>query len=222
VVAADRAAIVSGEDYELEYRVLAADRRVVWFREIVRVEADLDGRTRRLRGVMVDITAQRESDDARLGLEEQLRHSQKMEAVGQLAGGIAHDFNNLLTAICGYSEFALSRLDDSSAELRGDIEEIARAGERAAQLTRQLLAFSRRSRVRTFHAESDLRTARLSRTRGKLLVVTTALVVPTIRQPLHVVVDATSVRVHGQGDPMCAGPDVHFKRSGSDKPVYDL
>jgi two-component system cell cycle sensor histidine kinase/response regulator CckA len=150
VVAADRAAIVSGEDYELEYRVLAADRRVVWFREIVRVEADLDGRARRLRGVMVDITAQRErerereSDDARLGLEEQLRHSQKMEAVGQLAAGIAHDFNNLLTAICGYSEFALSRLDDSSAELRGDIEEIARAGERAAQLTRQLLAFSRR------------------------------------------------------------------------------
>jgi two-component system, cell cycle sensor histidine kinase and response regulator CckA len=144
VLAADRGAIVSGEDYELEYRVLAADRRVVWFREIVRVEAGKDGRTRRLRGVMVDVTAQRKSDEARLVLEEQLRQSQKMEAVGQLAGGIAHDFNNLLTAICGYSEFALSRLDGTDAELRGDIEEIAHAGERAAQLTRQLLAFSRR------------------------------------------------------------------------------
>ena len=87
-----------------------------------------------------------ERDDAltrRLILEEQLRHSQKMEAVGRLAGGIAHDFNNLLTAIIGYTEIVLTSLDPTD-DRRADAEEIGRAAMRAADLTRQMLAFSRR------------------------------------------------------------------------------
>ena len=80
----------------------------------------------------------------RLRLEEQLRHSQRLEAVGQLAGGVAHDFNNLLTIIAGRTRFALRELAGTDDGLRTDLEEVAAATERAAALTRQLLAFSRR------------------------------------------------------------------------------
>ncbi len=76
-------------------------------------------------------------------LEEQFRQSQKMEAIGRLAGGVAHDFNNMLTAIIGYSQLVQAQLDDASP-LRHDIEEIEKAGHRAAGLTAQLLAFSRK------------------------------------------------------------------------------
>ena len=76
-------------------------------------------------------------------LEDQLRQSQKMEAVGQLAGGIAHDFNNLLTAITGYSTLGLRHIEENH-RVTGYLEEIKKAGDRAANLTRQLLAFSRK------------------------------------------------------------------------------
>jgi signal transduction histidine kinase/putative methionine-R-sulfoxide reductase with GAF domain len=102
-------------------------------------------------------SARRELED-RERLEEQLIQAQKMEAVGQLAGGVAHDFNNLLTVINGYSDFILRNVD-LSERLREDIEEIRRAGERAADLTRQLLAFGRRQmqELRVFSLNDVLR-----------------------------------------------------------------
>jgi signal transduction histidine kinase/CheY-like chemotaxis protein len=85
-----------------------------------------------------------EANEQREQLELEVRQSQKMEAVGQLAGGVAHDFNNLLTVIIGYADIALMRNPDASAD---EIGEIRRAADRAGELTQQLLAFSRRQMV---------------------------------------------------------------------------
>jgi|GEM_PF-222448 len=84
-----------------------------------------------------------QAEEDKIAIQEQFRQSQKMEAIGGLAGGIAHDFNNLLTVIKGYAELSCLGLDTSDP-LRGNIEEILKASERATNLTRQLLAFSRR------------------------------------------------------------------------------
>jgi two-component system, cell cycle sensor histidine kinase and response regulator CckA len=92
-------------------------------------------------GIVFELFA--EDITERRALEQQLRQSQKMEAVGRLAGGIAHDFNNLLMVISGYSEFLLERLG-SEPQLRAPAQEIAGAADRASSLTRQLLAFSRK------------------------------------------------------------------------------
>jgi two-component system, cell cycle sensor histidine kinase and response regulator CckA len=83
--------------------------------------------------------------EERRELEDQLRHAQRLEAIGRLAGGVAHDFNNLLSVIIGYSDFALARTRDD--ELRRDVEQIRKSADRAALLTRQLLVFSRRQKV---------------------------------------------------------------------------
>jgi two-component system cell cycle sensor histidine kinase/response regulator CckA len=94
-------------------------------------------------GVFFDTYRRQQRQDA---LEEQLRLSQKLEAVGLLAGGIAHDFNNLLVGILGYSELVLGELDLDDPR-RSHIEEVTKAGRRAAALIRQLLAFSRKQRL---------------------------------------------------------------------------
>jgi len=117
--------------------VRRVDGRISW--GIVTVIPTSNSATDEMTGAVVtflDVTERRQ-------LEEQLRQAQKMEAVGRLAGGIAHDFNNLLTAIIGYSQLLLGRLEVGNP-MQDQLEEIKKAGERAASLTRQLLAFSRK------------------------------------------------------------------------------
>ena len=130
--------------FEREYRTKNGETFPVEIRSIV---IEHEGREYDC-GIARDITERKAAEEALRQAEERLHQSQKMEAVGQLAGGIAHDFNNLLTAILGYSDLIL--LDGSSTvdEVRPDLEEIKRAGERARVLTQQILAFSRRQALR--------------------------------------------------------------------------
>jgi PAS domain S-box-containing protein len=125
------------ESYQHERRLLRKDGAEISANVTSSVVRDPDGRPTFAIGMVQDVTRRKQ-------LEEQLRHAQKMEAIGGFAGAIAHDFNNVLTVIETYSSFALQRLGDRDESVREDVEEIRKAGQQAASLTRKLLAFSRR------------------------------------------------------------------------------
>jgi PAS domain S-box-containing protein len=126
----------SGLDFTLEHRALWPDGTVRWLNGAGRVLLGPQGERLRAVGISQDVTE-------RLTLEAQYQQAQKMEAIGRLAGGVAHDFNNLLTAILGHCELLLGDVDAGDPR-RADIDGIQQAGMRAAELTRQLLAFSRK------------------------------------------------------------------------------
>ncbi|HYL35590.1 MAG TPA: ATP-binding protein, partial [Bryobacteraceae bacterium] len=125
-----------GELYQLDFRVVRPDGRMAWIADRGRPEFDPSGKLLRFRGVARDVTKQRE-------LSEQLERAQKMEAIGQLAGGIAHDFNNLLMVIRGNMELVREKAAGNPGSER-TISAVLQAADRAAAITRQLLAFSRR------------------------------------------------------------------------------
>jgi PAS domain S-box-containing protein len=123
--------------YSVEFRAPQPDGSTKWIAAKGRVSRTGDGAPVGMLGIAIDV-----SDRKRL--EQQLQQAQKMESLGQLAGGIAHDFNNLLTVILGFSELLLDQLDPADRRAR-DASEIRKAAESGQRLTRQLLAFSRRS-----------------------------------------------------------------------------
>ena len=131
--------------YECEYRFVRPGGRTIWLHSRVAVTASPDGVI--FEGLAADVTARRE-------LEHSLAQAQKLEAIGQLAGGIAHDFNNLLTVILSTSGFLTEELPLGHPS-RADAEEIGEAARRAAALTRQLLAFSRRQPLALTEVDSN-------------------------------------------------------------------
>ncbi len=131
------------EKFIPEEKIIDSSGTVRWLQTIKRPIVSADGSVNQMLGVATDITARKKVEDALHDSEQMLRQAQKMESLGTLAGGIAHDFNNLMTAVTGYSELVLRRMP-AQEPLRVKVQEIKSAGERAAGLTRQLLAFSRK------------------------------------------------------------------------------
>jgi PAS domain S-box-containing protein len=137
--AMEREGIVRGFELRLKRR----DGSLFWARESARTVLDSTGRLLYYEGAVEDISDGKQTEEALRRSEEQLRQAQKMEAIGRLAGGVAHDFNNLLTAILGFSDLLRGQLAPSDPRL-SHVNEIHQAAERAGQLTRQLLTFSRK------------------------------------------------------------------------------
>jgi PAS domain S-box-containing protein len=137
---------MTGEILGNEYEALRKDGST--FPAIIHASPVIrEGRPVGLRGIVVDITERKRAEEEREWLQERLRHSEKMEAIGQLAGGIAHDFNNHLSAILGFAEILRERLEDP--ELSRFTDGIIKSCQRSAELTRQLLAFARKGKFLT-------------------------------------------------------------------------
>ena len=134
IVMAAEDASMEGKSFRAEYRMFRRDGKLIWINDSGSLVPGPDGRSL-LHGVLLEVTEQKQ-------LQAHLSHSQRMEAVGQLASGVAHDFNNLLTIIKGYSSLLMEQdLNETDAHAAREIQQ---AAERAAALTHQLLAFSRK------------------------------------------------------------------------------
>ncbi|HWC58315.1 MAG TPA: ATP-binding protein, partial [Verrucomicrobiae bacterium] len=146
---------------------------------------DAHGRPTQMRGIIMDITERRQ-------LGEQLRQSQKMEAIGQLAGGVAHDFNNILTVIHGHASLLL--VDKSvSGNAARSAQQIAQAAERAAGLTRQLLTFSRRQVMQPRRLDLNLLVSNMTMMLGRILGEDIALQLNYWHEPAYIKADASMI-----------------------------
>jgi len=133
----------STKGVKAEFRNVKKDGTILWVKGTIQATDQFQG-PRVLLLSCEDITERKQAEEALASSEQQLRHTQKMEAIGTLAGGIAHDFNNILGAILGYSELALAQAK-KEPRLTSYLEEVVTAGHRAKELVKQILAFSRRS-----------------------------------------------------------------------------
>ncbi|MGI8402573.1 MAG: response regulator [Gemmatimonadaceae bacterium] len=167
-----------GPELKEEFRVVWPDGTIHWVAGQGRMIRDALDKPSSLLGIAANI-----SD--RKSLEAQFRQAQKMEAVGQLAGGIAHDFNNLLTAILGYSSFVIETLAADDNRLP-DMQEVVKAGQRAAELTSQLLAFSRKQILQPTAVNLNVLVTGMQQMLGRLIGESVE-VVPLLSPNLHMV-----------------------------------
>lgn len=128
---------------DITVRVLVPDGDIRVIHEIAQAEFDKEGQPILLRGTVQDITDITKSEKERNQLQRQLQQAHKMESIGQLTGGIAHDFNNILAAILGFTRLASTRFASENEILDEYLQEIEKAGQRASNLVKQMLAFSR-------------------------------------------------------------------------------
>ncbi len=142
------------ERYGLEKRYVRRDGAVVWVNMSATLVRDADGLPYAFIGLMEDITARKAAEEERGRLQRRLALSQRLESIGQLAGGVAHDFNNLLLGILLYVDLGLEAADDRP-KLVEALTEIQAAARRAAELTRQLLAFGRRQTIQPVALDLD-------------------------------------------------------------------
>jgi PAS domain S-box-containing protein len=144
VIEANKAVLTEQKPAPTEYRVILADQTV---RTVIAIPGnrvtDEHGHILKLTGIVQDITARKQLEEENKKLTAQFYQAQKLDAIGQLAGGIAHDFNNLLVPIIGYAELGMMKLE-TNEPLHANFTQIKDAADKAAGLTRQILAFSRR------------------------------------------------------------------------------
>jgi CheY-like chemotaxis protein len=150
-----------GPDFEVEFRAVWPDGSAHWIAGRARTLRHSDDGPARILGIAMDI-------GDRKSLEAQFRQAQKIEAIGQLAGGLAHDFNNIMTVILGYSTMVLAGLE-SEDRRHGQMEQVVKAGQRAAALTGQLLAFSRKQVLQPTAVDLNALVADLRPMLGRLI-----------------------------------------------------
>ena len=138
-----QAALDSRSVFECEHRIMLPDGRIRYLQELARPYLNAAGELVKYIGISLDISERKLAEAEREQLLARLAEAQKAESIGRLAGGVAHDFNNLLTVINGYSQMMLAEFTEGHP-LRRPAEQISEAGERAAYLTRQLLAYGRK------------------------------------------------------------------------------
>lgn len=141
-----------------EYKNIYENKEVGWEEWTYRALFDEQSNLTEYQAIGRDITAQKKAEEEKQKIQQQLHHAQKMEVVGRLAGGIAHDFNNILTVINGYAEKLIKRFSEDN-KTRGDIQVIKTSAEKAANMTKQLLSFSRKQVIqpRTINIHHNLK-----------------------------------------------------------------
>jgi len=141
-----REALAAGTGFSREYRIFrVSDQDERWVHCLGQLELEPNGSPSKMFGTVQDITARKRAEEEHKKLELQMQHAQKLESLGVLAGGIAHDFNNILLVILGHADLALMRLSPASP-VRDNLHQIELAAQRAADLARQMLAYSGKGR----------------------------------------------------------------------------